>query len=112
MRLGGKAEVGTGTNMGQTDQIAEISNVGGLIATALQISDKRRETLQCLRTAFLNSDTTAVYQFARQLCGIDEIEEPPPDLGCPVHPLTIRNDVGGTNFKATFGEDAEVNNNE
>jgi hypothetical protein len=33
-------------------------------------------------------------------------------LGCPVHPLTIRNDVGGTNFKATFGEDAEVNNNE
>jgi hypothetical protein len=61
--------------MGQTDQITEISNLAGLIDAALQIADKRREKLQHLRTAILNSNTKEVYKYAREICGLEEEEE-------------------------------------
>jgi hypothetical protein len=61
--------------MGQADQITEISNLAGLIGAAVQIAGKRRETMKRLRTAILNSDTSEVYKYARELCGLENDEE-------------------------------------
>jgi hypothetical protein len=57
--------------MGQDDQITGETNVGGLVDTAVQIAGKRRETLQRLRTALVNSETTEVYKYAREICGLE-----------------------------------------
>lgn len=60
--------------MAREDQIAEQSNVGGLVNAALQIAAKRRETLRRLRAALVNSDTAAALKYARELCGLDHDE--------------------------------------
>jgi hypothetical protein len=61
--------------MDQFEQITDMSNLAGLVDVALQIAGKRRETLEHLRTAVLNSDTTEVYKYAREICGLEEDEE-------------------------------------
>jgi hypothetical protein len=60
--------------MGQSEQITEISNLGALIDAALQIAGKRRDTLQRLRTALLNSEDSEALKWARALCGLDNEE--------------------------------------
>lgn len=60
--------------MGQSEQITDMSNLAGLIDATLQIAGKRRETLQRLRTALLISDTTEVYKYAREICGLEKDE--------------------------------------
>ena len=57
--------------MGQTDQITDMS---GLFRVAIEIAGKRRETLQRLRTALLNSETKEVYKYAREICGLENGE--------------------------------------
>jgi hypothetical protein len=94
--------------MGPHDQIRDGSNLEGLIDAAVQIARKRRETLQRLRTAVLDSDTTEVYKYARELCGLENDKLPPPGLGRPVRPRPIRTDIGSaTPSGGIFGEATE-----
>jgi hypothetical protein len=48
------------------------AELSGLIDAALEIAEKREQTLERLEAALRQGDTPEVYKFAKELCGLKD----------------------------------------
>ena len=57
------------------DQMSDVVSLAGVLNAALEIADKRRETLARLRAALEKGDDAEALKVARALCGVENEEE-------------------------------------
>lgn len=69
------ASAHSGTTAAATTQSAAFVGMPELVERALEISAKRRETLERLRAALEQSDDIKALQIARELCGVTNEKE-------------------------------------
>ncbi len=55
-----------------SDLMSDNLSLSGVLNAALEIADKRRETLARLRAALEKGDDTEALKVARALCGVDD----------------------------------------
>jgi len=52
----------------------DVPNLAGMVDAALEVCERRRDTLRRLKDALINEDTDKALSLARQLCGLEDMK--------------------------------------